>query len=209
MRLFALAMAAACAIPSLRAQDVRVGLHGVYATNTELNERRGAGGAGIGGLLAGDVGRFGLELSGYMVSLSAEEPQSALQDYKVRQGDARASVLVTPSVAIQFGAGRRSVDPELAAQDVGFLRVGLASENRLSNISNLRVRGAYLLAPRFSGGGNAGLAFEIGLGVGIGRQDGRVRFEMGYDFQRIDRQVNDVDVPIQSMVARVGAAVGL
>jgi len=67
--------------------------------------------------------------------------------------------------------------------------------------------GAYLAAPKFSGGGSAGLAFEIGLGIGVGPQGGRLRFTTDYDFQRIDREVNGAATPIQSLVTRAGAVV--
>lgn len=187
--------------------EIHAGLNGVYVNNTELDAAHRAAGFGFGGLLAAQRGRFGLELSGYTASLDPKDAQAGVTGYTVKQGDFRASMLVVPNVAIQVGAGRRSVDPSLAAQDVGFVRVGLASENKLTNIADLRVRGAYLVAPQFSGGGSAGLAFEIGLGVGVGPQSGRVRFQTDYDFQRIDREVGGAPAPIQSLVARAGAVV--
>ncbi len=189
--------------------EFRAGVNGAYVNNTEMNSVRRADGFGFGGLVAAQRGRFGLELSGYTASLDPSESPAPISGYTVKQGDVRATVRLLPNVAVLFGGGRRMVDPELAAQDVGFLRVGLASENRLTNIADLRVRGAYLAAPTFSGGGNAGFAFEIGLGIGVGPQGGRVRFTTDYDFQRIDREVNGAATPIQSLVARAGAVIRL
>jgi hypothetical protein len=211
LQFLAVVAAVALSVPA-HAQSLpefRAGLNGVYVNQTEMNATHRASGFGFGGLLAAQRGRFGLELSGYTASLDPKDAQSGLTGYSVKQGDVRASMLVVPNVAIQVGAGRRSVSPDLAAQEVGFVRVGLASENRLTNIADLRVRGAYLVAPHFSGGGTAGLAFEIGLGVGVGPQSGRVRFQTDYDFQRIDREVNGSAVPMQSLVARAGAVVRL
>ena len=57
--------------------------------------------------------------------------------------------------------------------------------------------------------GNSGVMVpEIGLGTWIGTSNGRYGIRLEYDFQRIDRQVNDVDLPIQLMVAKVGIEVG-
>ena len=59
-----------------------------------------------------------------------------------------------------------------------------------------------------SRGGTAEFAFEIGRGTRIGTSNGRYGIRLEYDFQRIDRQVNDVDLPNQLMVAKVGIEVG-
>jgi hypothetical protein len=199
------AVAMLIGVPALRAQDFRAGVNGVYVSHTEVNALHRASGFGFGGLLAAQRGRFGIELSGYTASLDPKDSQSAMQGYTITGVDVRALARLLPNVALQVGGGRRSVDPVLAAQDVGFVRVGVVSDNRLTNIADLQVRGAYLAAPHFSGGGTAGLAFEIGLGVGLGPQSGRVRFQTDYDFQRIDREVNSSAVPMQSLVARAGA----
>ena len=70
------------------------------------------------------------------------------------------------------------------------------------------LRGAYLVDPRFSGGGSSDLAFEFQLGDGIGTANKRFRFHVEYEFQRIDRKVGSSDVPIQMSLARAGIAFG-
>ena len=107
-----------------------------------------------------------------------------------------------------MGAGRRLIRPRFAAQDVGVARAGILSEIPLSALGSVWGRGAYLLAPKFSGGGTAGLAVELGFGAGLGTRNGRFRFRVEYEFQRIDRSVNDVAVPIQTSLARIGADLG-
>jgi hypothetical protein len=92
---------------------------------------------------------------------------------------------------------------------VGAARFGLYSETQLARIAQIWVRGAYLVDPKFIGGGKADVAFEFGLGVGVGTSNGRFRVYSDYEFQRIDRRAGGFDVPIQVNVVRSGFALGL
>jgi hypothetical protein len=76
----------------------------------------------------------------------------------------------------------------------------------------LGLRGAYLLAGRFSGGGRAPLGIEIGLGVAGEFLRGRLRLGAEYEFQYFNRKTDggtgEVSVPIQLALVRLGAVVG-
>jgi hypothetical protein len=141
---------------SVGAQTVRIGVHGVTVTHSEISEALKANGLGVGGLLGLRFGRFAFEARG----------------------------------------------------EVGLVRVGLLSEYSLAQIAKVWGRGAYLVAPQFSGGGTAGLAIELSLGTAIGTANGRLRVMGEYEFQRLDRQVDRQDVPLQMTVARFGLELG-
>jgi hypothetical protein len=49
---------------------------------------------------------------------------------------------------------------------------------------------------------------EVSLGVGVGTSNGRFRVRADYEFQRIDREVNGVDLPIQLSRATIGVELG-
>lgn len=191
-------------VPVGRAQMIRLGVHGVALTHSEINQSLKANGLGVGGVLGLRVGRFAFEARGLWADLDPDRVTVAT--FTVGQIDGRASVLVARSVALEVGAGRRWIDPAFAAQEVGMIRVGILSEYPLSRIAMVWARGAYLVAPQFSGGGTAGLAVELSLGASIGT--GRLRAMGEYEFQRFDREVERRDVPIQVTIARFGAEVG-
>ncbi len=205
--LLGLVLLAALASPGrLSAQRVRIGVYGVGLSHTETTQDRRSNGAGLGGSLTVRLGRFGLDISGHGARLDSSGAES--QSFDLVQGDVRASVRLATGVALEVGAGRRMVDPEVAAPDVGLGRVGLLSEIPVSSAGAFWGRAAYLVAPRFNGGGDAGLAFELGFGAGFGTRNGRVRGRVDYEFQRIDRTVNARDVPIQLSFVRLGIELG-
>ncbi len=190
-------------VPAAGAQTIRFGVHGVALTHTEIDRSLKANGLGIGGVLGLRVGRFAFEARGVWVDLDPD--RASLATFNVRQVDGRVSVLMARSVALEVGAGRRWIHPAFAAQEVGMIRVGILSEYPLTRIAMVWARGAYLIAPQFSGGGTAGLAVELSLGASIGT--GRLRAMGEYEFQRFDREVQRRDVPLQVTIARFGAEV--
>jgi hypothetical protein len=151
------------------------------------------------------LGRFMLEARGLAATV---EPEGAGAAFDLLQGDLRISYAFVPSIAVEVGSGRRVVDPEFATQDVGLTRFGVRSEIALNRLSSVWARGAYLLNPRFNGGGSADLAVELGLGVGVGTANGRIRGRAEFEFQRMDRAVGTTNVPIQMAVGRLGVDVG-
>ena len=186
----------------IAAQALDVTAYGLAATSSEVDRTRQAKGLGIGVELGVELGRFRWEVQGETASLDAD--YSLQGDYAVRELSVLALYRWRPSFALQLGAGRRFTSPDFVAQDVGAIRVGLRTETRLSSFGRIEASASYLPVTRFSGGGSAGLAFEIGFGVAIGPANGRFAGIVKYGYQRLRREVNAVAVPIQFSAARVG-----
>ena len=203
--LAALLVMSASLMSVARAQTVRFHLEGVGLTYQEFEDGRQAVGAGGGGGIEVRVWRVRLDVRAYSARLELEGDGT---DFNFAQVDVRASYPVSQFLSIEVGGGRRYVDPAFATQEVGVIRIGVLSENQLTSLASVWVRGAYLADPRFSGGGSSDLAFEFGLGVGMGTANGRFRVQAEYEFQRIDREVSATDVPIQMSLARAGIAFG-
>lgn len=192
-------------------QTFRIGAQGVLMTHDEVQSGKRADGAGFGGVATLRVGGLRVEGTAFRASLSPWQDTDTT-DFTATQFDVRASYELANAIALEVGAGRRTISPENAAQDVGVVRVGVLSENRVARIATIWLRGAYLPVHRFSGGGEAGLSVELGFGAAVGTANGRVRARADYEFQRIDRHVFPADVeykvPIQTQVARLGLEVG-
>lgn len=188
------------------AQTVRIGIHSVAMTHTEIDRSYSAEGVGVAGSLSLRWRRFGLE---GMVFKAALEPDStSVIPFDAVQWDVRFSYWLASVVGVEISRFNRRMDPEFAGPDVGAVRVGFVSEYPLARIASVKARGAYLVDPKFIGGGESGLAVEIGLGVAIGTANGRLRFKAESDFQRIDREVNSLDAPVQVTQARLGVEFG-
>ena len=185
-------------------QIVRLRLEGIALTYQEVRDGRISTGSGGGAGIELALKRFRLDIRAYTAKVEGE----AGSTFDLVQADVRAGFFVNQFLAIEVGGGRRYIDPEFATQEVGVIRVGVLSDNRLNRFANVWVRGAYLVDSRFSGGGDSDLAFELGLGAGLGSANGRFRAHAEYEFQRIDRRVGTGDVPIQMSVARLGVALG-
>jgi hypothetical protein len=190
------------------AQTVTLAPQVVIVNHSEVSSDFEFRGVGFGGALGVQRGRFQLDVQAFSAKANPRNPEVASQGFTVKEFDLRATYTVVPAIGVQLGASGRRATPDFAAQDVGFFRIGLISDNRLARLARVWVRGAYLLAPRFSGGGSAGFAFEIGVGTWIGTPDGRWGLRAEYDLQRIDRTVAGAGVPIQMLVGKVGAQVG-
>ena len=186
---------------------VRIGIHSLGMTYTEVTEAAKSEGVGAGATLQFRWRRFGLE---GLVAKARMKPvnNDELQEYDFTQFDVRFNYWIASIVALEIGGEWFSIDPEFAAQEMGAGRIGIVSQYPLAKISEIWARGAYLVNPRFSGGGEAGLAVEVGLGVAVGSSNGRFRVLAESNFQRIDRKVNGVEVPLQVTQARLGVVVG-
>jgi hypothetical protein len=187
------------------AQTIEFHLDAVGLTYQEVREGRDALGTGVGGAIVLRVKRFALDVRGYQARV---EPDSGGAGYDFQQIDVRVSFRVNPFLALEVGGGRRYVTPEFATQEVGVIRIGVLSENDLTRLAKVWVRGAYLANAQFSGGGTADVSFEFGLGVAVGTANGRFRVRAEYEFQRIDREVGPASVPLQLSLVRAGIAFG-
>ena len=189
------------------AQTVRFGLQGVGLTYSEIDQGRRAEGGGLGGTFSVRWRRFLLDASGMGARLDPKGDGGGTS-FDLLQGDVRLSYAFAPSFAVEIGGGRRAIDPEFATQDVGVVRLGVLSEIALNQLSTVWARGAYLVDSRFSGGGSADLAVELGMGGGVGTANGRFRGRVDFEFQRIDRKVGGADVPLQMAVGKLGLELG-
>jgi len=119
-------------------------------------------------------------------------------------GGIRGRYRVWRTLSVEAGFESRSVDPEFATQDVALARLGLYYRTPLTSLADVWIRGATIPFSTFSGGGEAGLGVGLGMGVRIGPASARWRAVAVYDFQRLDRTVRGVDVPIQMEGVRIG-----
>ena len=115
-------------------------------------------------------------------------------------------------LGFEVGLTKRSVDSAFAAQSVGAVRIGARTRYQLGPGAGVWLRGDYLAGARFSGGGRAPLAMELGLGLDI-RWSNHFRAAVQYSFQRLDRKTHpaggaEASVPIEQALARIGLAVG-
>lgn len=195
------------AAPAAQAQVLRIGIDAVGLSYAETHAARRANGQGVGGLVSVRWRRFGLDLSGY--TSTVDSVPGELSKFTMLEGRVRVSYRVVPMVAIEVGGERRKIDPAFATQDVSATTIGVLSEAPLTKLGSIWMRGAYLVNPKFSGGGTAGLAVELGFGVGVGTANGRFRVRAEYGFQRIDRTAAGLDVPIQVSVAKLGVDFGI
>jgi hypothetical protein len=189
-----------------RCQTLSWRIDAVGTTYQEIADHHDALGAGVGGGLGLRVKRFRLDVRAHTVAMN---PDSAVfATYRFTQLDIRGGYQITPLLTLEVGGGRRYVTPAFSAQEVGYTRVGILSENAMNRLATVWVRGAVLPEPHFSGGGSAELAFEFSLGIGVGTANHRFRFHAEYEFQRMDRSIGEVSVPLQLSLAKTGFTFG-
>ena len=192
-----------------RAQERRlhVGIAGTHATNneTEADNRQ----AGFGGSVTARyaAGRWGVEGEVNVRSLSPTEDET-LEDLSVRGGALRAYYGIWRDLDIEVGFESRTIDPEFAAQDAAGVLVGLRYDVPFASIASMRIRGAAIPVTWFNGGGEGGIGVAVGLAARIRPTDGRWGLFGEYDFRRLDRTVQDIDVPIQFESVRIGVEFG-
>ena len=193
---------------SARAQTVLLGVHGALGDYREVSSNRRFKGSGVGGSLALRLGRFSAEGALTRDSYDPRDGNAGLTSFKSTQIDARLGVDVASGLTAEVGLLRRTVDPELSAQEMGAARIGVRYSKLIGPGATIGVRGNYLAGAKFTGQGSAGLAFELGLLVSVGPQNGRYRLTADYGFQRIDRKVGTAKTPIEQSLVRLGVAVG-
>jgi hypothetical protein len=130
--------------------------------------------------------------------------------FDIAQGEFRLGMQVTRRLAAEVGGLFRKMEPEHAAQSMRAWRAGGVFIQPLAPGADLAVRAAYLGATHFGGGGTAPFGMDVGLAVSYGPGAGRYRLTAEYEFQRVDRRTTiggqQIDVPIQSAIARIGVA---
>ena len=129
---------ASTTVTTAEAQRVRLTPTLVSLTHAEIGEDLEFSGIG-GGLVASyRAGRFGVSGEGVIASLASGDQAVTASSYRVALFDVRATYGLLPGLDAVLGAQSRSVAPEFAAQDVGVIRIGLATGTPTS-ISSLLV----------------------------------------------------------------------
>ena len=207
-RALVVTLALAAAGASARAQTVLLGVHGALGDYREVSSNLRYGGAGFGGSLGLRVGRLSAEGILTRISFTPHDKNAGLEDFTSTQIDARFGVDISGGLAVEVGVLRRTISPELAAQEMGAARIGVRYAKVIGPGASVGLRGNYLAGAKFTGEGSAGLAFELGLFASVGPANGRFRGTADYGFQRVDRKVGSAKVPIQQSLVRLGVAVG-
>lgn len=199
---------AVAAVSPAASQLVSLGVQGALGDYREVSSNLRYRGAGGGATVWLHYSRFSAEGSFSRVSYDPRDKNSGLTSFKATELDVRVGIELAAGFAAEVGAMKRTVDPELTAQEMGAGRIGVRYSKQIGPGAVVGLRGNYLVAAKFTGEGTAGLAFELGLLASVGPQSGRYRFTMDYGFQRVDRKVNTTSVPIEQSLVKVGVAVG-
>ena len=190
------------------AQIVSLGVQGALGDYREVSSNLRYRGLGGGATVWLQYKRFSVEGSVSRVSYDPRDKNSGLTSFKATQLDARIGVDLAAGFTAEAGVMKRTVNPELSAQEMGAGRIGIRYAKLIGPGATVGLRGSYLVAAKFTGAGTAGLAFELGLLASVGPQNGRYRFTMDYGFQRVDRKVNNTSAPIEQSLVKLGVAVG-
>jgi hypothetical protein len=169
---------------------------------------------GVGPGVSGSVAfrRFTAQAAFMSIRMNPTGDSEAAESFRATSIDVWLRWDALDYLGFEMGLTKRSADSEFAAQSMGAVRIGARTHYLLGAGAAIWLRGDYLAGARFSGGGRAPLAIELGLGLDI-RWSSRVRAAVQYSFQRLDRKTNpaggvEVRVPIEQALARVGLAVG-
>lgn len=202
-------MAAGSPVPA-SAQAIAVGPQLLLADYRETFSDLHYRGTGFGGFLALSYKKAAAEVAYARLSYEPAEDGDAVTAFDAAQFDARLRYYLAGPASAEVGVMSRKVDPDFAAQSAGAVRVGVRLSQLVDPAVRLNLRGNYLAAAKFSGGGSAPFGLELGLGVSGDFARGRVRLSADYEFQHFNRETNDgagaVAVPIQQAVLRIGAA---
>ena len=191
--------------PAIGSRSFFVGVTGALSTYNEVSPENEH--SGWGGTATARYERSKWAVEGELSWRSLSSDSDDAQSLTLMGGALFGRYDVWRALAVELGFDSRTFDPEFGAQDVGAATVGLRYETPLASLATLWVRGAAIPWSSFNGGGDAGLGMALGLGVRAGPAGARWRAVASYDFQRIDRSVDGVDVPIQYEGLRVGVEI--
>lgn len=194
------------------------GQHGSIGPELGVGEYREASSSlryrGAGPGVAGSLTFHRVTAAGAFVSIrmSPTSSSQATESFRATLIDGWLRWDPVDYLGFEVGLTKRTPDVEFAAQSVGAVRVGARTHYLLGPGASVWLRGNYLAGSRFSGGGAAPFAMEIGLGLEI-QWASHFRATAQYSFQRLDRKTNpaggtELGVPIEQALARVGLAVG-
>lgn len=192
---------------AVRAQRVQAGVQlafGDYREGSSDLHWRGAGPAAWASIT---LRKLTLEGRFARISYDTVGGGSATAGFKATQFDGFARYYLANHISAELGVTNRKADPEFDAQSMAALRIGARGAYDLGPGATIALRGNYLAGAKFSGGGKAPFAFDIGLSLAVGATNGRYRLTGDYDFQTAKRKTV-IDAPIQQTLARIGIALG-
>ncbi len=203
-------VAALLLVPAaVAAQNVTAGAEFAMTDYREQGTALRFQGTGFSARLELSVWRIQARVRTTRLTIEGTESGGRVTDpFVLEQPEFHIAYRVSPRIGIEVGGLNRAIDPEHAAQSLQAWRVGGSFLQPLAPGADVGVRASYLRVTRFGGGGTAPFGVELGLRVSYGPGAGRFRLTGEYEFQRIDRRTTiggqDLQVPIQSAVARVG-----
>lgn len=211
MRLALLATVLLFAAAPLSAQRVTLGVDAALADYREQGPALRFTGGGLSARAGVEVWRVQVQARATRMHVEGASANAEVTDaFDIAQNDVRVGMRATPRIGVEVGFLSRTMEPEHAAQSMRAWRAGGVFLQPLAPGADVAVRAAYLGATKFGGGGTAPFGLDVGLAVSYGPGAGRVRLTAEYDFQRVDRKTrvgdSQVDVPIQSAIARIGVA---
>lgn len=160
--------------------------------------------------ITGSWRHFGVALNATRISFSPTAAAAAAQPFDLTQFDGRARWDVSATWSLEAGYQLRTVSPTEAAQEMRMLPVGARVGFPLAPGARIAAHADYLAAARFSGGGRAPFALELGLSASYSPGAGTLRFTADFAFDRLDRQTSaaggTLNVPIQSSIGTMGIA---
>jgi hypothetical protein len=202
----------ALATSAALAQRFTIGPQGVMADYREVDAGLRYSGYGYGGTAALQWRKLAAEVAVIRLDLDPTDGSSATMGFKATQVDAWVGYAVSPYASFEVGLARRTPSDDFEAQSLGAIRVGARSSYEIGPGAVVSFRANYLAAAKFSGGGRAPFALDLGLGLDL-RLAGRAYGLAHYQFQRVDRKTDPggtgaIKAPLQLSVARVGLGVG-
>ena len=201
----------ALAASRLEAQRATVGVGYAMADYAEQGSSLSFGGGGAAAFGSVAWRRLSLHVSMAKLALEPKHQDSGAEPFDVMQTDIALRASVTRLVSVEAGILRRDVQPSLAAQSIGAMRLGALIALPLATGADLEASASYVGASRFSGGGSAPFGVSVGLGVSYAPRWERVRLTGDLDFLRLDRRTEtsagEVASPVQSSTARIGVSI--
>jgi hypothetical protein len=197
----------------LAAQHFSVGPQLIFADYREVSADLHYRGTGIGAGGSFTWKKLSADVRFSQVKYKPTDDGIATADFDATEIDVQLRYFIAGPVSAQLGFVSRKADPEFEAQSVGGATLGARMAYLLGPGVHMSLDGGLIVGTKFSGGGSASAlgAFRLGLGLAVDAARGRVRITGDYDFQRISRTTGEgseeVDVPIQQSLGRVGVAI--
>jgi len=194
------------------AQSGFVGPVGIFSEYREASSSLRYTGIGPGALGEIEFHRVRAEAVASVIQMSPDQGSGATTGFQATEVDAWAGVDALPYLTVEAGIASRSPSIAFTAQSFGAVRAGLLAHFLLGPAVTVSLRGDYLAAAEFSGGGSAPFSLEIGLGLGV-QLARHFRATAAYTFQRLDRRTSPAggptaSVPIEQAQAQLGISVG-